>query len=78
MLEYGKEEYQAIEQEDRNAIFDTCIFDSIVEGYLIAVMQDLEKTEQETAKALDSLRLLFTELGANEVLAIRDGFIGEK
>ncbi len=75
MDEYSKEEYQAIEQADRNAIFDTCIFDSIVEGYLIAVMQDLEKTQQETAEALEHLQMIFTELGANEVLAIRDGFI---
>ncbi len=36
------EEYKAIEQEDVNEIFDTCIFDSIVEGYLISVMEELE------------------------------------
>lgn len=75
MDEYSREEYQAIEQEDRNEIFDTCIFDTIVEGYLIAVMQDLEKTEQEIAEAIEHLQMIFTELGANEVLAIRDGFI---
>ena len=75
MDEYSREEYQAIEQEDRNAIFDTCIFDTIVEGYLIAVMQDLERTEQEIAEAIEHLQMIFTELGANEVLAIRDGFI---
>ena len=75
MDEYSREEYQAIEQEDRNEIFDTCIFDTIVEGYLIAVMQDLEKTEQEIAEAIEHLQIIFTELGANEVLAIRDGFI---
>ena len=69
------EEYKAIEQEDVNEIFDTCIFDSIVEGYLISVMEELEYSTEAIAKALDHLQVMFNDLGASEVLAIREGFI---
>ncbi len=77
MREYSKEEYQAIDQQDRNEIFDTCIFDTIVEGYLITLMEELGKSKEETAAALEKLKILFYDFGADEVLAIREGFLND-
>ncbi len=64
-----------LEDEERNIVFDTGMFDEIVEGYLISVLDEMEVPQETIKDALEKVRFDFTYLGANEVLAIRKGFI---
>lgn len=64
-----------LEDEERNIVFDTGMFDEIVEGYLISVFEEMEAPQETIIEALEKVRFDFTCLGANEVLAIRKGFI---
>lgn len=41
MEQERKEELQGLNQEAINEIFDTCAFDTIVEGYLISVLEEI-------------------------------------
>ncbi len=66
---------QYLTEEERNIVFDTGIFDEIVEGYLISVFEEMDASQETIKDALEKVRFDFTFLGANEVLAIRKGFI---
>ena len=70
-----KEELKREEEERINALFDSCAFDEIVEGYLIAVLDEMEVPKEKIVEAIEKLRFDFTYLGANEIKAIRKGFL---
>lgn len=77
MEQERKEELQGLNQEAINEIFDTCAFDTIVEGYLISVLEEIGEEPGRIKEALEHLQIMFNDLGADEVLAIREGFIHE-
>lgn len=70
-----KEQLKREEEERINALFDSCAFDDIVEGYLIAVLDEMEIPKEKIVEAVEKLRFDFTYLGANEIRAIRKGFM---
>ncbi len=62
-------------EEESNLVYDTCDFDDITEGYLIAVLDELEYPKEKILEAIEKLRFDFTYLGANEIRAIRRGYL---
>ncbi len=62
-------------EEEINLLYDTCDFDCITEGYLIGVLEGLEMPDDFIIKAVDTLRLDFTDLDAHAVRCIRKGFL---
>lgn len=62
-------------EEETSIVYDTCMFDNITEGYLISVLEEMELPIEQIKKAIDILRLDFTDLDANAVMAIRKGFL---
>lgn len=64
-----------LNEEEINRLFDSCKFDEIVEGYLIAVLDELEYPKEKVLEAIEKLRFDFTYLGANEIRAIRKGYL---
>ena len=70
-----KEQLHREEEEKINALFDSCAFDDIVEGYLISVFEEMEMPVEQVKRALEILRFDFTDLDANAVRCIRKGFL---
>lgn len=64
-----------LNDEEIGIVYDTCMFDEITEGYLISVLEEMEMPQETIIKAIDILRLDFTDLDANAVRAIRKGFL---
>ena len=51
---------QYLTEEETNLVYDTCEFDSITEGYLIAVLDELEYPKEKIIEAIEKLRFDFT------------------
>lgn len=66
-----------LNEEETNRLYDSCRFDEITEGYLIAVLDEMEVPKEKIVEAIEKLRFDFTYLGANEIKAIRKGFLEE-
>ena len=49
-----------LEDEERNLVFDTGMFDEIVEGYLISVLDEMEVPQEKIIEALEKVRFDFT------------------
>ena len=64
-----------LNEEETNRLYDSCRFDEITEGYLIAVLDEMEVPKEKIVEAIEKLRFDFTYLGANEIKAIRKGFL---
>lgn len=64
-----------LNEEEINRLYDNCRFDEITEGYLIAVLDEMEVPKEKIVEAIEKLRFDFTYLGANEIKAIRKGFL---
>jgi len=64
-----------LNEEETNRLYDSCRFNEITEGYLIAVLDEMEVPKEKIVEAIEKLRFDFTYLGANEIKAIRKGFL---